>query len=532
MRRLSAGLGLSRGRLGAGLALALVAGVVAVLVISARAPSTPGQPADPGPAASVATVQWRDLTETDTESGTVGYGDPQTVFNRLNGTITSLPSVGEMIHPGDALYTVDGEPVILMDGTTPAYRDLDGFDGAGADVLQLNRNLVNLGFNPDGIVVDDVWQVATTAGVDALQASEGESETGAIPLGRVVFLPGDQLISSVEATIGGTGGGGGSAGSSATGASLDATMPAPEFVTFKHEASPTGSRPATTATTATTTTASAASTTASTTSATVTTRPTATARATTNRDSGQRTTSSGSARATLAALIALVRAQTAQLKAMLKAEHAAASSRPASGGSSGADSSSSSTGDRSSDPDPGGGGASAEPILQTTSTKLVVTVDLAASSQSEAVLGEHVTVEMPAGNVVSGVITAVSRVAQTSSGSTDGTGGGGPDQSAGSGGSGQSSSTIPVTITLEGQHAGAGLDQAAVSVNFIRAQAKHVLSVPVTALLAIPGGGYAIQEASAPHKLIAVTTGLFAAGYVQVSGVGVYPGLQVTESQG
>ena len=59
-----------------------------------------------------------------------------------------------------------------------------------------------------------------------------------------------------------------------------------------------------------------------------------------------------------------------------------------------------------------------------------------------------------------------------------------------------------------------------------------MLSVPVTALVATAGGGYAVQEAAAPYKLIPVTTGLFAAGYVQISGPGIHPGLQVTDSQG
>jgi multidrug efflux system membrane fusion protein len=76
------------------------------------------------------------------------------------------------------------------------------------------------------------------------------------------------------------------------------------------------------------------------------------------------------------------------------------------------------------------------------------------------------------------------------------------------------------------------LDQAAVSVNFSQAQANNVLSVPVTALLATGGGNYAVQEAAVPHRLIAVQTGLFAAGYVEISGAGIYPGLVVTDSQG
>ena len=70
------------------------------------------------------------------------------------------------------------------------------------------------------------------------------------------------------------------------------------------------------------------------------------------------------------------------------------------------------------------------------------------------------------------------------------------------------------------------------SVNFEQQVQRNVLSVPVSALLATAGGGYAIQEVAAPHRLIPVTPGLFAAGFVQISGVQIFPGLQVTDSQG
>ena len=138
---------------------------------------------------------------------------------------------------------------------------------------------------------------------------------------------------------------------------------------------------------------------------------------------------------------------------------------------------------------------------------------------------------MPNANAVGGRITAVSPVANTnnnSNGNNNGGGGGGGNGN----GNGNTSSTIPVTITLNGHRTGAGLDQAAVSVNFVQQRAHNVLSVPVTALLATAGGNYDVQEATAPHHLIPVTTGLFAAGYVQISGPGIYPGLQVTDSQG
>jgi hypothetical protein len=164
----------------------------------------------------------------------------------------------------------------------------------------------------------------------------------------------------------------------------------------------------------------------------------------------------------------------------------------------------------------------------------VVTVDLAASELSEAKVGEHVTVEMPAGSTIGGTIASVSPAAENS-GSSSSSGGSSSGSangvSGGSNGSG-SSATVPVTITLNEHVDGAELDQASVSVNFAQAKVKHVLSVPVTALVATSGDTYAVQEAAAPHKLLPVSTGLFAAGYVQISGAGIHPGVDVTDSQG
>jgi hypothetical protein len=515
-----------RQRLLAGAALVVGVAVIVVLVISTGSPSSPTGSAAAATASGATTVQRRNLVATDTESGTLSYSDPQTVYDRLSGTITWLPNVGQVIKPGGTLFKVDGQPVVLMDGTTPAYRDLTPSVTPGADVLQLNRNLVRLGFNAGGITVDDEWQAGTTYGVDLLQESLGETETGTLPLGKVVFLPGSQLVSTVDATVGGTGGGGSGTGGS-TNASTVVDPPGGgrgQFVSL------TTSTPSTTSTS--TTTPSTTTTSQSTTPAP---SPSGKPKARNQHPKQHRSSAStGAASAqSLAALSSLLRAETQQLRAaaaQLRAAHDSPSKSSGSGGNSPSGSSSpSNTSDSS-----GGGGGTATAVLQTTSTRLVVTVDLGASSQTEAVVGGHVTVEMPDNSTVGGRITAVSPVAQTSSSDDGGNGnnGGGSGGGGNGNGSGGSSSTIPVTITLNGHHAGAGLDQAAVSVNFVQQRANHVLSVPVTALLAASGGTYEVQEATAPHHLIPVTTGLFAAGYVQISGPGIYPGLQVTDSQG
>ena len=488
--------GRNRRRLGAGLALLAVVGVVIAIVSEISSSPSKRTPGSNDRASDATTVKRRDLVQTDSESGTLSYAGPQTVYNRLSGTLTWLPRVGQAIKPGGALFKVDAKPVILMDGTTPAYRDLTSSDSAGQDIEELNRNLVALGFNPDGIVIGDQWQAATTAGVEAFQASLGETETGSLSLGRVVFLPGEQLVSTVEATLGSTGGGSGQGNPSLSSNASDQIPGAkPQFVSLQKPAAPkhrSGHGPA---------------------PAQDSHKPAAKHRM-----------------KSLEALIALLQAEIGELKAAQRSP----SGSPSNGGrpqssNSGNPSHTASPSSNGANPSTDSGGGSASPILETTSTRQIVTVDLDPSKQSEAKVGARVTVGMAAGDTVGGRVSAVGSVVQSSGNSDTGNG---SDNSGAGNNSGGSGSTIPVTISLSRRHAHGGLDQAAVSVNFAQARANHVLSVPVTALLATAGGAYAVQAAAAPHQLIPVTTGLFAAGYVQISGKGIHPGLRVTDSQG
>jgi hypothetical protein len=486
-------------RVGALLALVVAIGVIIAIVLGTNSSSSSGNSGSANVASGATSVARRNLIETDTESGTLSYANTYTVYDRLSGTITWLPAVGQVIKPGQALYDVGGEPVLLMDGGTPAYRDLDSSDSDGPDILELNKNLIKLGFDSYGIVANDEWQYATTEGVDLLQESLGETETGDLTLGQIVFLPGNQLVSDVETTLGSDGSGGGSAASydrPAGGAS-------PEFVSL------------------TTSTGAGSSTTPSSSGSTPTSSNTSNAacKVTSKKKKKKENPSCPASGSTVAALTQLLKAATAELKATtaeLNAAHGAGGSPSKSGspsgsgnsgnsGNSGTSGNSGDSGDSGDGGDSGAGGAAANAIMQTSSSQLVATVDLDATKQSEAKVGEQVQVELPDGDYVNGKITAVSPVAQSSSGNGNG---------GNSGGNGNSSSgaVIPVTITLSGHQTGAGLDQAAVSVNFSEAEANNVLSVPVTALLATSGGNYEVQEAAPPHKLIPVTTGLFAAG--------------------
>jgi len=63
--------------------------------------------------------------------------------------------------------------------------------------------------------------------------------------------------------------------------------------------------------------------------------------------------------------------------------------------------------------------------------------------------------------------------------------------------------------------------------------ARNVLAVPVSALLALAGGGYGLEVVgpSGVHRLVGVTAGLFASGQVQVSGAGIVAGTRVVVAQ-
>lgn len=146
--------------------------------------------------------------------------------------------------------------------------------------------------------------------------------------------------------------------------------------------------------------------------------------------------------------------------------------------------------------------------------------------------GDQVLVTLPDGTgTVPGTVTAVSRVASApAAGAPTGSAGG----SAGAADGNPQAPVIAVTITLRPGAVPAGLDQAPVQVAITQQRADRVLAVPVTALLAMAGGGYAVQAAGPHGALLPVTTGLFddTTGLVAVTGARLAAGLTVTVAQG
>jgi peptidoglycan hydrolase-like protein with peptidoglycan-binding domain len=163
----------------------------------------------------------------------------------------------------------------------------------------------------------------------------------------------------------------------------------------------------------------------------------------------------------------------------------------------------------------GGQAAPGQPAYTVTSDRHQVSVDLDVSQQGYVKAGDRVEVVMPDGRRVKGRVSDVGRVAQTS--------GDPPNQT----------TTIPVTVALDHPNAGGRLDQAPVDVYVTTQSRKGVLAVPVSALLALAEGGYAVEtiDPSGQHHLVAVRLGVFSGGMVEVTGSDLRAGMRVVTSQ-
>lgn len=167
---------------------------------------------------SLASVTKQDLSSQTELSGTLGYAGNYTVLcqasNATSGdlgvsndgeTLTWLPAVGEIINQGQPLYAANGIPVVLLYGSTPAYRSL-AETSIGVDVAQLNADLVALGYvtHTEIPTRSDDFTWWTKYGVEKLQATLGVKQTGTLTLGQIVFLPTAAKTTSISATLGGT----------------------------------------------------------------------------------------------------------------------------------------------------------------------------------------------------------------------------------------------------------------------------------------------------------------------------------------
>ncbi len=544
------------------LALALGAGAVVIagaVVVFVAGSGPDGETASAGGRTPTTTIERRDLVEVQTEDGTLGYADSRAVVNRMSGTVTWLPRAGSVVRTNGRLYAVDGKAVYLLDGSSPAYRDLaPGI--SGKDVRALERNLRALGKDPSGLMdVDGTWDGGTTAAVKRLQHSKGLAETGTIALGRVVFAPGDRRVSSLALKVGasaGSGSGGGGEGSNQP-AAYDATdASAMRLVAYEATATTPTTTPAPTTTAPTTTTPQTTTTPkpspkkpkAKTPAATKPTSPSGSGGGGGSGGGDGGGSGAGDGGGSGAGDGGGSGAGDGGGSGAGDGGGSGAGDGGGGGDSGGGDGGGSGAGHGGGGGDSrgGGGGASASAasarsggaggtggggggsggsesdsgssapstnLMTTTSTHRIVTVALDTTKESVAVRGARVTVELPSGEAVHGRIARVGTTA-TSEQASDG-----------------SSSPPTIKLTIKLTERAKAIDQAPVTVRLERSRRRDVLAIPVTALMARSGGAFAVEVVEGGHRrVVPVTTGLFTSGYVEIDGAGLRPGMRVANA--
>jgi hypothetical protein len=189
---------------GTAVVLAAVGGGAAWTAGAFRADSQPpGGVADNAYPTALATVTLGSLSAQLQVSATLGYAGSCSVLNQAAGVYTRLPEAGQVVRRGQVLYQVNGDPVVLLYGSVPAYRSLsEGI--AGADVRQLNANLVALGYatSPELDPASDYFSAETAYALELYQDHLGITETGSLALGQAVFLSAAARVTTISAQLG------------------------------------------------------------------------------------------------------------------------------------------------------------------------------------------------------------------------------------------------------------------------------------------------------------------------------------------
>jgi hypothetical protein len=154
-------------------------------------------------AAEVVEVERRTLTDSESVAGDLGYDEaPAVSADRADGVLTWLPDEGSTLRAGDVAYRVDEEPIVLLTGRLPLYRDLSYGVDDGRDVRQLERNLKRLGYDPG--TVNNEFTGYTEDAVQELQEDHDLEETGVVSAAQFLVLPEAIRVGAAQATVGTT----------------------------------------------------------------------------------------------------------------------------------------------------------------------------------------------------------------------------------------------------------------------------------------------------------------------------------------
>lgn len=387
---------------------------------------------------------YRDLSVSD---------DPLVVASRSSGTTTWVAEEGTVVEQGVVIYEVDGEPVVALYGDVPAFRTIAdpvrGDNLTGPDVLQLETALVALGFDPDSeLTVDEEFTGRTENIVEDWQESIGVEETGAVVLGSVVFIPGPTQIVTAEVTTG------------------DVVNSGSVVMTLAGDDAMTG----------------------------IDVLQLEAALAALGYDAnGAMLVDGVFTPETKTAVIAWQESVGLDPDGIVHLGEVVFLADPVR------------ISDRTTPPgSPVNSGGS---VLAITSNEIVVTAQLPAADQGTLEAGDAVTVELPSGSDVEATVESVDTVATR----------------------GAEETYFEVVVVLDDPSVAGSLDEAPVDVEYITDSASNVVAVPVTALVALREGGYAVEidSGNGTTQLISVEPGFYADGYVEVEANGLTAGMLV-----
>jgi hypothetical protein len=153
------------------------------------------------------------------------------------------------------------------------------------------------------------------------------------------------------------------------------------------------------------------------------------------------------------------------------------------------------------------------PVLGVTGTAKIAEVDLDVDKSDLVAPKDAVTVRLPNGKTTPGKVTSVGTDPQENAADPD------------------ADPTVRLVVGLDKPADAAKLDSGSVTVTIEQSRDEDVLAVPVTALLALAEGGYAVQvvDRAQPsgYRLLGVKTGTITDEYAGITGAGVAEGLEV-----
>jgi multidrug resistance efflux pump len=165
---------------------------------------------------------------------------------------------------------------------------------------------------------------------------------------------------------------------------------------------------------------------------------------------------------------------------------------------------------------PGDAVSSGAQVLAVGPTAPVVTIDLEPTQLSLVSVGDRVIVRLANGAETPGTVVSVGQ---------DGAAAG--EEQPGE------TETVPATVSLKSPADAAGLAGSSATVSVVTDTSEDVLAVPVTALLAVPGGYVVEVDRGDRIQAVAVTPGLFDGikGFVEIRATGLEAGDRVVVAE-